>query len=933
MSDLPAVPRNVPPEIVYEILTYQFRDYMSNDQPSTSEKFNENLRNFLRSNLTVDKTFYHICRVLIYRYCNLTTAKRFHSLLSTIQHRPELRNIIQVADFQELTSIGLGRTGEMNRQIKNLTNHTLMQFLELTKGNLREFLACEHIQDDLDDKIIRFLFKPGKVLSILDFCGCSGPSFTKSFILALCKLYEQSYSAESSRSNLAATDDDNISIASFSTMNSTDISEIEDEDFHFAPDDMNLAVMPLECNYQITCLGLNDCTDLPNFVLGRLLKLLPDLQKLDLSRTSIDDNVLINVLPHWTNLSHFSLANCSQITPRAILEFFSHHPAVTDENNESTLEWLNLNTIAHSTSWTETHTMFLLKKLCQFGHNRTLEYLNIGGLPLHLISEVVRPPLSRGNSMSRVSLYEDGGSAPSLSNPIYDTVTRSKYYYQCADTLIFIKLNFPNLKSLSIRGNNVPIPKIVELLTPMDSNDLALDVFADMPQQQRLKFLNISNNSYINKWTIQDPSIIACSESLVAVEVSFEAWQQIEKANSDNEITFMKYDKDTGATHTVKWKCYLDASYGRRYWLYKTDKYLNREDINSTESNLTQFDAQGNKIIKVFKQPDFLKFAQSKISLSCGLVTKSSYRRKHCYRDVKPPISQFLTRNGGITFGNTFQPVVRPVLPPGGWRILPEDHTDDEMEYDSLGEEDESMMMAGSNDTTLTSGDRDVVDTRRVTPTGPHDHEHHSNTTGAGSLGNALFWDRSMHDLPTLGRPALPTAPDDPISTIQSARFPQNMRPPVTPLGLRHAPVPVPVPAQQHDPLEDSESNDEYLNNPELQRRRSQMQLGFMRTRSQSHLHLHGPGMHSNPRVRTISGESSSASSGSVSSQDAKHAAKRRASAAYKGYYYDHPDEFLYDPTDDVTSLRYRLHLQQVHEYRTFGCIERGMYRYYSLKM
>ncbi|GMM57150.1 Lug1 protein [Maudiozyma humilis] len=932
MSDLPAVPRNVPPEIVYEILTYQFRDYMSNDQPSTSEKFNENLRNFLRSNLTVDKTFYHICRVLIYRYCNLTTAKRFHSLLSTIQHRPELRNIIQVADFQELTSIGLGRTGEMNRQIKNLTNHTLMQFLELTKGNLREFLACEHIQDDLDDKIIRFLFKPGKVLSILDFCGCSGPSFTKSFILALRKLYEQSYSAESSRSNLATTDDDNISIASFSTMNSTDISEIEDEDFHFAPDDMNLAVMPLECNYQITCLGLNDCTDLPNFVLGRLLKLLPDLQKLDLSRTSIDDNVLINVLPHWTNLSHFSLANCSQITPRAILEFFSHHPAVTDENNESTLEWLNLNTIAHSTSWTETHTMFLLKKLCQFGHNRTLEYLNIGGLPLHLISEVVRPPLSRGNSMSRVSLYDDSGS-PSLSNPIYDTVTRSKYYYQCADTLIFIKLNFPNLKSLSIRGNNVPIPKIVELLTPMDSNDLALDVFADMPQQQRLKFLNISNNSYINKWTIQDPSIIACSESLVAVEVSFEAWQQIEKANSDNEMTFMKYDKDTGATHTVKWKCYLDASYGRRYWLYKTDKYLNREDINSTESNLTQFDAHGNKIIKVFKQPDFLKFAQSKISLSCGLVTKSSYRRKHCYRDVKPPISQFLTRNGGITFGNTFQPVVRPVLPPGGWRILPEDHTDDEMEYDSLGEEDESMMMAGSNDTTLTSGDRDVVDTRRVTPTGSHDHEHHSNSTGAGSLGNALFWDRSMHDLPTLGRPALPTAPDDPISTIQSARFPQNMRPPVTPLGLRHAPVPVPVPAQQHDPLEDSESNDEYLNNPELQRRRSQMQLGFMRTRSQSHLHLHGPGMLSNPRVRTISGESSSASSGSVSSQDPKHTAKRRASAAYKGYYYDHPDEFLYDPTDDVTSLRYRLHLQQVHEYRTFGCIERGMYRYYSLKM
>ena len=918
---------------------------MSNDQPSTSEKFNENLRNFLRSNLTVDKTFYHICRILIYKYCNLTTAKRFHSLLSTIQQKPELRNIIQVADFQELTSIGLGRTGEMNKQIKNLTNHTLLQFLDLTKGNLREFLACEHIQDDLDDKIIRFLLKPGKVLSIVDFCGCSGPSFTKSFILALRKLYEQSYSADSSRSNLV--DDDNMSIASFSTMNSTDISEIEDEDFHFAPDDMNLTVTPLECNYQITCLGLNDCTDLPNFVLGRLLKLLPDLQKLDLSRTSIDDNVLINVLPHWKNLSHFSLANCSQITPRAILEFFSHHPAVTDENNETTLEWLNINTIAHSTSWTETHTMFLLKKLCQFGHNATLEYLNIGGLPLHLISEVVRPPLSRGNSMSRVSLYEETGSAH-LSNPIYDTVTKSKYYYQCADTLIFIKLNFPNLKSLSIRGNSVPIPKIVEFLTPMDKNDLALDVFRDMRKQQQLKFLNIANNSYINKWTIQDPSILSCSDSLVAVEISFEAWQQIEKANSDNEITFMKYDKETTATSTVKWKCYLDASYGRRYWLYKTDKYLNREDINSTESNLTQFDAQGNKIIKIFKQPDFLKFAQGKISLSCGLVTKSSYRRKHCYRDIKPPISQFLTRNGGIAFGSTFEPVMRPVLPPGGWRILPEDHSDEE-EYDSMDEDADSILeLPESNDTTLTGSG--IMDTRRITPTGIHDH--HSGSAGPldspgmemgpgnpRPLGNALFWDRSMHDIPTLGRPA---GPEDPISAIQNARFPQSARPPVTPLGLRHA---IPT-TTTHNHTDDSESNDEYLNNPELQRRRSQMQLGFLRSHAQSHSHNHagGYGTLSNPRIRTHSGSeltsSRHSSDSSISHDISTHSSSKQTrksfgsnNSMYKGYYYDHPDEFVYDPTDDVTSLRYRLHLQQVHEYRTFGCIERGMYRYYGLKM
>lgn len=67
----------IPPEIVYQILTYQFRDLLRNDHPGTAEKFNENLTTFVKSNLTVNKTFSHICQVLIYRYCNLTTARDF----------------------------------------------------------------------------------------------------------------------------------------------------------------------------------------------------------------------------------------------------------------------------------------------------------------------------------------------------------------------------------------------------------------------------------------------------------------------------------------------------------------------------------------------------------------------------------------------------------------------------------------------------------------------------------------------------------------------------------------------------------------------------------------------------------------------------------------------------------------------------------------
>ncbi|CCF56066.1 hypothetical protein KAFR_0A06310 [Kazachstania africana CBS 2517] len=822
---------NIPPEIVYEILTYQFRDYMSNDQPSTSEKFNENLRNFLRSNLTVNKTFYHICRILVYRYCNFTTAKRFHSLLNSISYHDELRNIIQVADFQELTSIGLGRTNEMNKMIKNLTNDTLLQFLKLTKSNLREFLASEHIQDDLDDRIIFFLLKPGTVLSVLDFCGCSGPNFTNNFISALRRLYPSS----------------------------ADIGNMHEN--------------PLEYNYQITCLGLNDCTDLPSFVLHKTLRLLPELQKLDLSRTSIDDSALMNGLPHLKNLTHLSLANCSQLTPRAILEFFSHHPAVTDENNMSTLEWLNISVISHTSSWNEAHTTFLLKKLCQFGHNKTLQYLNIGGLPLH---QATMPLLPSSTSSSAISL-SSFNNAPNYNSPqsIFTTVTKNRFYYHCNDALIFIKINYPYLKSLTIRHNNIPIGKLVEFLTPLDDyTSLNLDIlnYLKKQKQQELKFLNISNNSYVNKWTIQDPAILTCSKSLVALEISFDAWQQIERINNESEIVSVKYNLKTRKNDIYKWKCYIDTSYGRRYWIYKTDEYLNRDDINVDRG--TVYDSQGNKIIKIIKQPDYLKFAQYKISLSCGLVTQSSFRRKHCYRDVKPQISQFLTRNGGIAFGNISRPIIRPRLPLGGWRLLPDDD-------------------------------------RRDTA-----HSVYRRSSEEHEVGSALYWDRSIHDLQQLAGGENHQAP---IPTIEEMA---SISPVFSP--EQHISLP------QEEEAE--ETDEEYLNNPDLQRRRSQLSLFRVHHRSRS-----------THRRRNINRSSSSLSimprhsasrpslnrQGSSSMSVLPHNNKKKAN----DYYYQHPEEFVYDPNDPITSERYRIHFELVNEYRVFGCTERGMYRYYSLKM
>ena len=187
----------------------------------------------------------------------------------------------------------------------------------------------------------------------------------------------------------------------------------------------------------------------------------------------------------------------------------------------------------------------------------------------------------------------------------------------------------------------------------------------------------------------------------------------MEKANADNEIVAVKYNRELGKNELIKWRCYMDTSFGRRYFIFKTDPHLNREDYCSAESSLTRFDEHGNKIIKVYRQPDFLKFAQNKISLSVGLVLKSGYRRKHCYRDVRPPISEFLSRTGGISFGNTLTPQMRLTLPPGAWRLLPEQHE-------------------GGTDDVQNSGLNDVAGSH--TATTPHHPEIGSALSGTGPI-------------------------------------------------------------------------------------------------------------------------------------------------------------------------------------------------------
>ncbi|AMD21828.1 HFL028Cp [Eremothecium sinecaudum] len=807
--------RQLPAEIVYEILSRQFRDLMSNDHPPSSEKYHSNLKIFLKSNSTVNKIFYRVSRVLVYRYLNFATARCFNRVLEVLKKDTTgLRRLVQVADFQELSSIGLGRTGEMNKMIKNLTRDTLYEFLLLTSSNLREFLASEHIQGDLDERVIFFLVRPGSLLNVLDFCGCSGAEFTETFINVVSKLYDK----ESGE--------------------------------------------PKQHNYQLTSIGLHDCTDLPTETLGLFLSTVPELQKLDLSHTSIDDYTLVNVLPHWKNLSHLSLGNCSQLTPRGILEFFSYHPTVTDNNN-CTLQWLSLKTHKHTSSWTETQTMFLLKKLCRYGHNLTLQYLNIGGMPLHYSED--------------------------------NKIVKTAYYYQCQDTLTFIKWNFPKLKSLSIRKANIPIQGLVRFLSVEDTLDRGVIEYSSSPsttsctrdsilqqpiqqQQQQLRFLDVAGNSYLNKWTVTDSALFTSSDSLVAVELPFESWQEIERRKG-SEITFMKplvngitkssMVHDYSRVEEVKWKCYMDASYGRRYWIYKVDDILNQDDLDHRGS-MTRYDEQGRKIVEIISQPDFLKYAQNKIMLGCGIVPLTGIRREKTYREMRHPLSRYISKDGKLSITGTYTaPIRRPRLPPGIWRII---HNGEDEDLNSEPIEEDMPENITRNNNEQESRSNSFVYRQATTRDG-------------------LYWDRSVTDLQLLAA-ASGTDNTHDIISINSSNIPAG--------------------------INEFDLNYEDLDNPELQRRRSQFNLFRL-------------------------------SSATIPNEDTIVAGSERASLLAKALinwcplqqtlpYYnqlsqqrslngEYPEWF-----SPQISKTYTVYLQTMDEYEVFGCIERGIYRYYSLK-
>ena len=224
----------------------------------------------------------HVATVnTLYNHITIPHSSIFSKFMRHLTEHPGLGGIVRRLDLSHFTSVGLGRTRQMNAEIQNMTSKTLLRCLELTPA-IQEVLLQEHLDDDINEDVLGKLFFGLPKLRAVDFCGASSTPFVDSVSATIAGLV--------------------------------------------ATPSMTLGIRRL---------GLHECFTLPSSALEGLLPRLPQLTHLDVSHTRITDKALASI-PDCANLTHLNLGRCTQITGRGVVDFLCTHPAV---NN---LVYLNL---------------------------------------------------------------------------------------------------------------------------------------------------------------------------------------------------------------------------------------------------------------------------------------------------------------------------------------------------------------------------------------------------------------------------------------------------------------------------------------------------------------------------------------------------------------------------------------------------------------
>ncbi|KAI9792856.1 MAG: hypothetical protein M1833_001015 [Piccolia ochrophora] len=264
----------LPPEVLDQILPLLALDVPSNGYTPRNVD--------LISCLLTSRTLHAATLTTLYERITVPRSMIFSKFLRHITQYPALGSVVRRLDFAHFSSVGLGRTKRMNSEINLLTADTLLKCLDLTP-RLREFLAQEHLENDLNESVLRKLLCDSPQLRALDFCASAGEIFTPAF------------SSIVSESNPA---------------------------------------LPASLNLQR--LSLHECTTLSSASLETLLSRLPTLTHLDIGRTQVTDNALF-CIPQTARLTHLNLSRCTHLSGERVVDFLSTHPAVIN-----TLVYLNL---------------------------------------------------------------------------------------------------------------------------------------------------------------------------------------------------------------------------------------------------------------------------------------------------------------------------------------------------------------------------------------------------------------------------------------------------------------------------------------------------------------------------------------------------------------------------------------------------------------
>ncbi|KAL4921769.1 hypothetical protein BDW62DRAFT_208322 [Aspergillus aurantiobrunneus] len=302
----------MPPEILGKQPLHQIISHLALDVPPNGYA----PRNVdLIACLLTSRTLHAATLSVLYRNMTFPHSIIFSKALNHMSQYPALGTLVRRLDFSHFTSVGLGRTKQMNSEIQNLTSKTLLDFLDLLP-NLKECLFQEHLEGDMSAEIISKLFTGLPNLSAIDFCGSSSSSFATIFQQAL-----------TSGPGLPLT-----------------LPNLRRVSFH-------------------------ECSGIPSSSFEILLPRLVNLTHLDVTHTQISENALF-AIPETARITHLGLSRCIRLGGPRVVEFLTTHPAV-----RNSLVLLNVMTDASRYRLLEEEDVHkLLPKL-----PATLRSLNLGG--------------------------------------------------------------------------------------------------------------------------------------------------------------------------------------------------------------------------------------------------------------------------------------------------------------------------------------------------------------------------------------------------------------------------------------------------------------------------------------------------------------------------------------------------------------------------